>query len=252
MEEEYEYFTFFRSYYETVKELSPRDQGIFWGNLMAYVFDGQEPKVQGLQKALFLCTKPHLDASMKKMESGRKGGQRKKADAKQSESTPQATDKQSASNKRTEEQKNLEQKNLEQEQTPLLSPQGAVEVGRKQEFEGFWALYPKKCGRAKAWAAWEELRPDPWTVAAIIAGVKAYADTEAWTKAGGQFIPAPDRFLRERRWEDEPHLSPADRDRLARQAAMRKNAEWMRRFLAEEDGLTPPAEGTDSGTDSPP
>lgn len=231
-----EYVTFFRSYYEIAKHLSPQNQGIFWSNLMAYVFDGDaQPEGDELQVALFLSVKPHLDASLRKMEAGRKGGKAsQQAEVKQDASKPEAEVKQEASNKRT---KNLEQKNKEQKNSepplPPPSPQGGEgDEAQKQAFDAFWSLYPKKRDREQAWVRWQRIAPSEAEAAAIRAAVERNRAGPDWTKEGGRFIPAPAKWLEDRRWEESPLTTPQG-IRIPDHA--RENARWMRRML-EEDG----------------
>ena len=195
-QEQFEYFTFFRSYYETAKGLTPEERGIFWGNLMAYIFEGKEPQVSGMQWALFLCTRPHLDASLRKMEAGRKGGASK----------GQGQSKQGESNKRTKEQKNKEQKNAEPkdkgQDLPPPSPQGGrPDWSGAKGFEVFWQRYPKRTGKSRALMAWLELEVDAALAQSILAALEVLKAGEDWRKEEGRYVPAPEQFLLRRDWE---------------------------------------------------
>lgn len=86
------------------------------------------------------------------------------------------------------------------------------EEGQREWFAAFYASYPKKQGRDKAWKAWLKLSPDPELRAQIAAALEQQRHQPDWRKDRGQFIPLPATWLNGRRWEDElvpetPHLS---------------------------------------------
>jgi hypothetical protein len=71
-----------------------------------------------------------------------------------------------------------------------------------EEFDQFWAIYPKKVAKAdarKAWLQTKDLRPD---IAKLLSAVTAACKTEQWMKSGGSFIPYPATWLRGERWDD--------------------------------------------------
>ena len=71
------------------------------------------------------------------------------------------------------------------------------------DFDSFWALYPKKVAKAdarKAWLQTKDIRPE---LTNLLNAVKAACKTEAWMKDGGKYIPHPATWLRGERWDDE-------------------------------------------------
>ena len=71
-----------------------------------------------------------------------------------------------------------------------------------EEFDQFWANYPKKVAKAdarKAWLQTKDVRPD---ITTVINAVTAACKTEQWMKSGGAFIPYPATWLRGERWDD--------------------------------------------------
>ena len=71
-----------------------------------------------------------------------------------------------------------------------------------EEFDQFWAIYPKKVAKAdarKAWLQTKDLRPD---IAKLLSAVTAACKTEQWMKSGGSFIPHAATWLRGERWDD--------------------------------------------------
>lgn len=70
------------------------------------------------------------------------------------------------------------------------------------EFEEFWKAYPRKIGKGGAFRAWKKVKARP-PLSELLASVEAHAQSRDWTKDGGQFIPHPQTWLNQRRWEDE-------------------------------------------------
>ena len=103
---------------------------------------------------------------------------------------------------------------------------------REQEFEAFWAMYPRKRSKDRARTAWSQLQPSSDTVAAITAALTAFCARPEWKEEGGRYIPAPDRWLRERRWEE---VAGASAQTIRIPSRARENAAWMRQVLAQDD-----------------
>ena len=66
-------FTFYRSYFEAVKELPKKEQCAVILAICAYALDEEEPKLQGTSKAVFTLIRPTLDTARKKAKGGSNG-----------------------------------------------------------------------------------------------------------------------------------------------------------------------------------
>jgi hypothetical protein len=102
-------FTFYRSYYEAVRELPKKEQTAVVLAICAYALDEEEPKLTGTAKAIFSLIRPTLDTSRRKAEIGKRGGE-----AKQTESKTEAKAKQTAREKENKKENEIE-KELENE-----------------------------------------------------------------------------------------------------------------------------------------
>ena len=102
-------------------------------------------------------------------------------------------------------------KNKHKEKTKETHSAGAS-VRQRDQFDQFWAAYPRKEGKKKAWEKWQKLDPDPALFAAILSGLDAHIRSEQWRRG---VIPHPTTWLNGERWEDEltPPPSP-DRGRV--------------------------------------
>jgi len=72
------------------------------------------------------------------------------------------------------------------------------------DFDVFWKAYPKKKSKPDALKAWKKIKEPKTTLALILSALECQKKSENWTKENGQFIPFPQKYLNQRRWEDEP------------------------------------------------
>ena len=89
-------FTFYRSFWDALKDLPQKDKNALLSAICEYALDGKEPALTGIQRSIFTLIKPTLDTSARKADSGRIGGSKSQAPAKQSASNAEAKQKQSA------------------------------------------------------------------------------------------------------------------------------------------------------------
>lgn len=68
---------FYRSFYESVAELSDDDRLKVYDALFQYALDGEEPSLSGAPLAIFKLMRPQVDANNRKYENGKKGGRPK-------------------------------------------------------------------------------------------------------------------------------------------------------------------------------
>lgn len=81
-----------------------------------------------------------------------------------------------------------------------------------EAFLAFWAAVPPKgrerSGRDKALKAWtaavKEAGGGAVGAADLAESLRVWCASDAWTRAGGEYVPGIDRWLREGRWRDKP------------------------------------------------
>ena len=71
-------------------------------------------------------------------------------------------------------------------------------------FDQFWAAYPRKQAKEKAWRAWKKLDPDEALCRRMASALDRHRRSQQWQRDGGAYIPYPASWLNGRRWEDEP------------------------------------------------
>lgn len=75
-------------------------------------------------------------------------------------------------------------------------------VDQPDGFESFWQAYPKKVGKPAALKAFRSAKVNGH-LPELLTDIEAKAQSDAWVKDGGQFIPNPATYLNQRRWEDQ-------------------------------------------------
>ncbi len=70
------------------------------------------------------------------------------------------------------------------------------------DFDRFWATYPKKQAKRKALAAWMKKRPTPEQVSKAITHIEHMVKTK-WDKDNYDYIPLPTSYINAERWDDE-------------------------------------------------
>lgn len=68
---------FYRSFYEAIKGLPDAELVKSFKAIMEYGLNGVEPEGDGIEKTVFLLTKPQIDVNNHKYENGKKGGRPK-------------------------------------------------------------------------------------------------------------------------------------------------------------------------------
>lgn len=79
-----------------------------------------------------------------------------------------------------------------------------------QDFDQFWAAYPKKVAKADARKAWLQTKDFRPPLPELLSKIQANCRTESWMKQGGTFIPYPATWLRGERWDDELEVKLPD------------------------------------------
>ena len=69
-------------------------------------------------------------------------------------------------------------------------------------FEDFWQMYPNKVAKVTAYKTWVKNDLNP-IAEFILSGVKRWKQSDQWERDNGRYIPHPNTFLNQRRWEDE-------------------------------------------------
>lgn len=72
-----ESFIFYKSFYESIKELDAEHQVEIYNAIFKHQFEGIETDLKGISKSIFTLIIPQLEANNKRWENGKKGGRPK-------------------------------------------------------------------------------------------------------------------------------------------------------------------------------
>lgn len=70
-------FVFYRSFWEAVKDLPEEQFKSAISAIAEYALDDKVPETAGIEKTIYLLTKPQIDANYRKYQNGTKGGRPK-------------------------------------------------------------------------------------------------------------------------------------------------------------------------------
>jgi hypothetical protein len=225
-----------------INRLSDEDAGALFKGLFSYVETGAEPALSPLAQMAFAFMRDVLDRDAEKYastcrrraEAGRRGGVSSgKSRSIQSEANEAIASK-------TKQTKQKQHDSDSDSDSDSESPSGdlacaharegdAVASGvtddlltcpaqtgeraaltawkkqsvSEQRFDQFWLAYPKKVGKGAALTAWKKSKIGEALFAKVMTAVAQQAKSEQWRRESGRYIPNPERWLLQARWEDE-------------------------------------------------
>lgn len=72
-----------------------------------------------------------------------------------------------------------------------------------RSFDAFWDAYPRRVGKKKSFDRWCKISPDEETQKLILKNIRDRIHVGEWDLNRKEFIPHPDTFLNQERWNDE-------------------------------------------------
>lgn len=72
-----ESFIFYKSFYDSIKELAPKEQAQIYNAIFEYQFENKNPELKNVCKSIFTLILPQLEANNKRYENGKRGGRPK-------------------------------------------------------------------------------------------------------------------------------------------------------------------------------
>lgn len=88
---------------------------------------------------------------------------------------------------------------IQSESNPNPNPNPNARVRVEEEFEQFWAAYPRKENRKRAFEAFKKIQEPLET---LLGAIEAQKRSDQWRKENGRFIPHPATWLNGERWKD--------------------------------------------------
>lgn len=217
-------FTFYRSFWEALRELPEDEQAKTVLAICAYALDGEECELRGAPKSIFIMAKPTIDTSARKSANGKKGGSKMKAnrnqtESKEEESKPEADAKQTGNEIENEVEVENETENEVEEENECSLPYNPPSAPEKKQtgsklslgyldddgFEKFWEAYPKKSGDIReACRLYLDAIDAGATLQQMLDAIAWQKGQDSWLDQGGRYIPSPAKWIANKAWLQKP------------------------------------------------
>lgn len=185
-------FVFYKSFYESINELSDAEQIAVFQAMMQYQFEGTEPTLSGVPKAVFVLIKPQLDANNSRYENGCKGGR------------PKTETKPNNNQNKTKQQPNEnENENVNENENDKKEKILKEKVSFDDEFEELWKLYPNKKGKVQAKQKYSLARKQGATYEEVRQGLGHYIKFCEEQKIDSRYIKHGSTWFNQKCWLDE-------------------------------------------------
>jgi hypothetical protein len=207
------------SYKDCIKELGDAERGRLFTACIDYAETGTIPEFRGNERFVFPTIKAQIDKANEEHEKKCK---------RLSDNAKARWDANASSCMQLHETSLPSSPPI-----PPLSPNSPVPPKEKdpkgskkkvphtdEEFDQFWAAYPRKVGKKTAMKSFSKVNVPLET---ILTALEQHKKSDQWRKDNGQFIPHPATWLNNERWADELNLT--DTTRPSRPRSYR--VEWV-------------------------
>lgn len=182
---------FYRSFYDAVKNLPPEEFKKSVQAIMEYGLNEIEPETTGIERTVFLLTKPQIDANNRRYQNGSKGG-KPKANQEKTKLEPkenQAVTKTEPNNNQAVTDSEPKEKDKEKEKVKEKDSKYTC------AFETLWSAYPRKKDKALAYKAYKARLNDGFSEDELETAVKRYADECQRQRTEEKYIKHCSTFL---------------------------------------------------------
>lgn len=213
-------FVFYRSFYESIKNLDKDTQLEIYSAICEYSLNDEIGELSPVATAIFTLMKPNIDSATKRynasVENGKKGGRPKKEKPNGNLKKPSKNlekpnlnlnldlddneDKDVDDNVDIDEDVNIDNSINTSPPAPLIE-----EEILKEEFEKLWKLYPKKVGKDKSFTKYKKYRTskgdDYCTYEEVLNGLNRYLE---YIKQNSWYSPKDgSTWFNNKSWKDE-------------------------------------------------
>lgn len=142
---------FYRSFYEAIKELPPDEFKRSVSAILDYGLNGAEPATNGIERTIYLLTKPQIDANNKRYENGKRGGRKPSSNqsATECESNNNHDVTKAEPNRNQTITKTEPNVNVNVNVNDNVNINTSCTADAEALFERLWSLYPNKRGKGQ-------------------------------------------------------------------------------------------------------
>lgn len=219
------YIKLFTDRLESISELDDDEAGRVFKAVLAYANGAEMPPLTKVERIVFLDMKRQIDQESGSYDAmcarNRRNGTKRKSAPEEPTGTQSEPVEPSGTQSVDEEptgtqsdpvepscgkEKKRERKEKEKESTARARE-------TLDDFNRFWAAYPRHTAKADALREWQKLRPDKELQAVILNAIEQQKASPQW-QDGERFVPHPRTWLHQRRWEDEPPKATSNSGRV--------------------------------------
>jgi len=131
-----------------------------------------------------------------------------------------------------EKKKDLRSSCDDQAKAALQSEKKKNEDVLLQQFESFMRFYPKRVNKKRAWLVFKRINHTPEQVNLIISDITWRFKNKIWDLSQKQYIPSPDKYLKDERWLDE-RIIPTSKPTSFTQETARPHPPFVRSVNGE-------------------
>ena len=210
-------FVFYRSFYESIKNLDKEIQLEIYNAICNYSLNDEQMELSPIANAIFTLIKPNIDSATKRynasVENGKKGGRpKKKENLEKPSQNLNETQQKPDENLNEDVDDNVDvdvnvNVDGDEDNIDISSPPPKKEDEiLKEEFEKLWKMYPKKVGKDKAYAKYKKFRTSKkldeyCTYEDVLKGIERYLK---YIKATSWYSPKDgSTWFNNRCWNDE-------------------------------------------------
>lgn len=204
---------FYKSFYDSIKELDPKDQVQIYNAIFKYQFDNELVDLKGVCKSIFTLIIPQLEANNKRYENGTKGGR------------PKTKIKPNENQKETRIKPN-ENVNVNDNENNNDNINNNVQ----NEFEELWKIYPKKVGKKKSFDYYKKARQKT-SYETIKQGIENYVNYINSSKTPMQYVKDGSTWFNQECWNDVRDY------KIAHKETQQEITERLRKWAEEQDRL---------------
>jgi len=203
-----ESFIFYESFGDAIDDLPDAEQLQLYRAIRKFSTTGEELELTGIAKSFWKLMKPQLEANNKRFSDGNKGGRPQKTTGFDDEKPLVNNSKTSGFDDEKPNKNVNENENENEKENDSLSLGACEEFSEtnfsansviSHQFSDFWSQYPKRVGENLARNAWFELS----TAERVSCLERLPKAREYLLLRGKTYIPMPDKFLREQRWNED-------------------------------------------------
>lgn len=259
-------FMLYLDYKQHLELLTDAERGMLMMALFDYAADKTEPTtLTGSAAMAFSFIRAQMDRDNQKYEekcitnraNGAKGGRPRKeptesdANPKEPKKTERFSEKPKKPDTDTETDTDTDTNTDTDNKTTPPTPKGEKPPSaQERRFDEFWALYPKKVGKAAAKKAWKRAKVDAELHEHIITALRAAITSVQWTRDNGRFIPNPSTWLNQGRWDDElEQATPGSRQSTQRSGKVDTFGVMAAMYQEEVDGIDQSRDDPDGSAD---